>query len=299
MKLGTYSTAASEPRACVLVGDAIVDIGAASAGALPSDLGALLRAEGWKHRLEALVASEPDPSHALADVHLCAPIAHPGKILAAAGNYQAHVDEGGGVRVDTSVRTPRVFSKPSTTLVGPSDPVVLPNISDEVDWELELAVVIGRPAKEVSIDEALDHVAGYAVFNDISARSMKWGIENREVHDWDRFFDWLSGKWVDSFAPMGPWIVTTDEIPDPQALPLRLELNGEVYQDDTTAAMIFDCRQLIAHCSRFTTLEPGDVIATGTPAGVGVASGRFLVPGDVMVGTVEGLGTQRTPVIAP
>jgi 2-keto-4-pentenoate hydratase/2-oxohepta-3-ene-1,7-dioic acid hydratase in catechol pathway len=282
-----------------MIDEGIIDIATASGGGLPKDLVTVLGQDNWKAQLDELVAAGPAPDFALSEVHICAPIAHPGKILAAAGNYQAHIDEGGGARVDTSRRTPRVFSKPSTTLVGPDDPVVLPAVSQEVDWELELAIVIGREAKEVSVDRALDYVAGYAVFNDVSARSMNWGIENREVHDWDKFFDWLSGKWIDSFAPMGPWIVTSDEVPDPSALHLQLELNGEVWQSESTGAMIFDCRDLIAHCSRITTLQPGDVIATGTPAGCGVASGRFLQVGDVMVGTVEGLGTQRTHVIAP
>lgn len=243
------------------------------------------------------MASSPDADHPLDGVTLHAPIIRPGKILAAAGNYQAHIDEGGGVKVDKSRRTPRIFIKPSSSLVGPDEPLVLPTVSDEIDWELELAVVIGTTAREVTADEAMSHVGGYTILNDISARSMNWGIEDREVHDWDGFFDWLAGKWVDTFAPTGPWIVTADEIDDPYDLQLTLELNEEVTQSASTGTMIFDCSDLISFISRFTTLQPGDIIATGTPAGVGAAKGRYLRAGDVMVGSIEKIGTLRTPVI--
>lgn len=298
MKLVTYAATDGSPRAGILTESGIVDIARASGESLPNRLLDVMAAPDWKTRLDALVASGAEADVDAASTRLLAPLDRPGKLLAAAGNFQAHVDEGGGAKVDKSRRTPRVFLKPATTLVGPDDPVVLPNVSSQVDWELELAVVIGSTAKEVSVESALDYVGGYAVFNDISARSMDWGIENREVHDWDKFFDWLTGKWVDTFAPMGPWIVTPDEIDDPDALAMRLEVNGEVWQDDTTGSMIFDCADLISFCSRITTLEPGDIIATGTPAGCGVASGRFLSEGDVMVGSIEKLGTLRTPVVS-
>lgn len=297
MKLGTYSHGESGPRACIAVEHGIIDIERASNGRLPGSLLAILQRPDWAAELAELLATEPDPDHAQADVRIHTPIERPGKILAAAGNYQAHIDEAGGEKVDVTRRTPRIFIKPSSSLIGPGEPVVLPSVSHEVDWELELAVVIGTPAKDVTVDQALDHVAGYTIMNDISARTMSWGVEDREVHAWDGFFDWLVGKWVDTFAPTGPWLVTTDEIPDPNALALKLELNGDVWQDASTGTMIFDCADLIAFISRSTTLEPGDIIATGTPAGVGVAVGRYLEPGDVMVGTIEGLGTLTTPVV--
>lgn len=297
MKLASYSTKESEERAGIVVDDGVVDIADASEGRFPSSLLQILQEENWQQGLQSLVGSSP--SHSLEDVRLLTPVSRPGKILAAAGNYQAHVDEGGGTRVDVSRRTPRVFLKPSSSLLGPNDAVVLPSVSDEVDWELELAVVIGSRAHEVERADALSYVAGYTILNDISARSMAWGIENREVHDWDRFFDWMSGKWIDTFAPTGPWIVTADEIEDPHDLHLELELNGETYQDASTGSMIFDCADLISHISRFTTLEPGDLIATGTPAGVGAATGRYLRDGDVMIGTIENIGTLETPVIGP
>ncbi len=297
MKLVTYTAAGAEPRAGLVVDDGVIDIARASNGNLAGSLLELMQRPDWMGDLGALVGADPD--HALADVTLKAPLARPGKILAAAGNYQAHVDEGGGSLVDPTHRTPRIFMKPSSAIVGPDDAVVLPAVSGEVDWELELAIIIGRTAKDVSVEDALGYVGGYTVLNDISGRSMQWGVEDREVHAWDNFFDWLVGKWCDSFSPMGPWIVTADEIADPHALPLRLTLNGELWQDADTSSMIFDCADLVSFCSRIATLEPGDVIATGTPAGVGHAKGRFLEPGDVLVGEIEGVGTLRTPAVAP
>ena len=297
MRIGTYVIEGAEPRAFVGVEDGIVDIHKASEGRLPPSIIDLLGTDDWMAQLGRLLESDPGPDHRLEDVRLLPPIPRPGKILAAAGNYQAHIDEGGGIKVDVSRRTPRVFIKPSTALIGQGDAIVLPSVSDETDWELELAVVIGQGGRNIDVGQALDHVAGYTILNDVSARSMSWGIEDREVHDWDKFFDWLMGKWVDTFSPVGPWIVTSDEIPDPHVLDLRLELNGEVWQHASTADMIFDCSDLIAYVSRFSTLEPGDIIATGTPSGIGAASGRYLRSGDVMVGTIEKIGTLRTPVV--
>ena len=298
MRLATYSIDGSDRRACLVVDGGVVDIERSSGGTLPDSLLPLLQRPGWLGELHGLLASNPEVNHALESVRLHQPIDRPGKILAAAGNYQAHVTEGGGTEVDVRRRTPRIFLKPSSALIGPDDPVVLPRVSNEVDWELELAVVIGSRGRDVPVESALDYVAGYTIVNDVSARSMEWGIDDREVHDWDRFFDWLAGKWVDTFAPTGPWIVTADEMPDPHALAVRLELNGELMQDASTETMLFDSADLIAYISRFTVLEPGDIIATGTPAGVGAAIGRYLEAGDVMVGTIEGVGTLRTPVVA-
>ena len=299
MKLATYTRDGGAPKAALVVDDGVVDIATATGGALPTSLLEVLAVDDWHDRLSAVLADGPAPHHRLDEVRLLTPIARPGKILAAAGNYQAHIDEGGGTKVDPTVRTPRIFIKPSSSLVGPDDPVVIPAVSEEVDWELELAVVIGRGGRDIPRESALDHVAGYTIMNDVSARSMSWGVVERETHAWDGFFDWLVGKWVDTFAPTGPWIVTADEIPDPHDLRLTFELNGEVWQDASTGTMIFDCADLIAFISRFTVLEPGDIIATGTPAGVGVAVGRYLAPGDEMVGRIEGIGTLRTPVVGP
>ena len=298
MRIATYSHGNSAPRAGLVVDDGIIDIQRASDGSLPPSVLELLGTENWNGLLRQDVAGGTI-HHRTAEVRILTPIARPGKILAAAGNYQAHIDEGGGTKVDPTIRTPRIFMKPATSLIGPDDPLVLPTVSEQVDWEMELVVVIGRPGRDIPKSEALDHVAGYTIMNDVSARSMSWGVENREVHAWDGFFDWLVGKWIDGFAPTGPWIVTADEIEDPQDLQLTFDLNGERWQDASTGGMIFDCADLISFASRTMTLEPGDMIATGTPAGVGVATGRFLRPGDEMVGEISGIGQLRTPVVAP
>lgn len=246
---------------------------------------------------DALPTSVGD--HQLADVEVVAPIARPGKLLAAAANYQDHVTETGGEPLDKSRLIPRLFLKPSTSIIGPDVPVALPDVSDEVDWEAELTVVIGRRARNVSVDDALGVVAGYCSSNDVSARSVDYGFE-RDTDDkavW--FFDWLAGKWFDGFAPIGPYLVTADEIPDPQGLTVDLEVNGESKQHGSTKDMIFTVAELIAHASRLTTLEPGDMIMTGTPSGVGAASGVFLRSGDVMTVTIGPLGTLTTPIAGP
>lgn len=298
MRIATYTHGNSAPRAGLVVDDGVIDIQRASDGSLPASVLEILAVPNWHGMLRQDVAGG-SIHHRTDEVRFLTPISHPGKILAAAGNYQAHIDEGGGTKVDPTIRTPRLFIKPASSLVGPDDALVLPAVSEEVDWEMELAIVIGLPGRDIAESAALDHVAGYTIMNDVSARSMSWGLENREVHAWDGFFDWLVGKWIDGFAPTGPWIVTTDEIGDPQDLHLTFDLNGERYQDASTSGMIFSCAQLIAFASRITTLEPGDIIATGTPAGVGVATGRFLRPGDEMVGEISGIGTLRTPVVGP
>jgi len=232
----------------------------------------------------------------LAEVELLAPLLRPGKLLAVAANYQDHVTESGAAPLDRSRLSPRLFLKPTTSIVGPDAIVELPDVSRQVDWEAELAVVIGRGGKRIAIENALDHVAGYCCANDVSARSVDYGYE-RDVEDkavW--FFDWLAGKWLDGFAPIGPYLVTADEVPDPQDRTIEFRLNGLVKQDGSTKDMIFSVAELIAHASRLTTLEPGDVILTGTPSGVGAATGEFLAAGDEMTVTISGLGTLRNSV---
>jgi 2-keto-4-pentenoate hydratase/2-oxohepta-3-ene-1,7-dioic acid hydratase in catechol pathway len=194
--------------------------------------------------------------------------------------------------------TPLLFLKPSTSIIGPGEPVYAPEISNAVDYELEIAVVIGKRCKHVKAADALGVVAGYMVANDISARTIDWGVERGEVTPRTAFFDWLNGKWPDSFAPMGPYIATTDDVPNPQALAMRLSVNGIVRQQASTGDMIFDIAETIEFCSRFMTLEPGDVILTGTPSGVGATTQTYLQPGDRIEAWIEGLGTLSTPVIA-
>ncbi|OZM74343.1 hypothetical protein CFN78_04205 [Amycolatopsis antarctica] len=239
--------------------------------------------------------AEPRGEHPLDGVELLTPIARPGKLLAAAANYQEHVTETGGEPLDRSRLSPRLFLKPSTSIAGPGEPVPMPSVSDQVDWEAELTVVIGRRCRDLAVGEALDVVAGYCTSNDVSARSMDYGYEcDTEGAVW--FFDWLAGKWLDGFAPIGPWLVTADEVPDPQDLAVDLEVNGKSRQHGSTKDMIFTVAELIAHASRLMTLEPGDMIMTGTPSGVGAATGEFLGQGDVMSVTVGPLGTLVNPV---
>ncbi len=233
----------------------------------------------------------------LADVELLAPLLRPGKLLAAAANYQDHVTETGGEPLDKSRLSPRLFLKPPTSIIGPGAAVALPAESNQVDWEAELGVVIGKRCRNVGVDDALGVVAGYLSSNDVSARSVQYGFE-RDTDDkavW--FFDWLAGKWFDGFAPLGPWLVTADEVGDPQSLSVDLELNGTSRQHGSTKDMIFSVAELIAHASRLMTLEPGDVILTGTPSGVGAASGEYLKPGDELTVTIGQLGTLVTPVV--
>jgi ureidoglycolate lyase len=181
-----------------------------------------------------------------------------------------------------------MFMKATTCITGPCDPIIKPVDSSKLDWEVELGIVIGRVTRRVSESAALDHVAGYCVFHDVSERAFQL----------ERGGQWDKGKGCDSFGPIGPWLVTRDEIPDPQALHLWLEVNGERMQDSNTADMIFSCAEVVSYVSRFMTLLPGDVICTGTPQGVGMGRGRFLQPGDRVRLGVEGLGEQQQTVIA-
>lgn len=294
-RLVSYRSSAGEARSGLLRGEEIVDLAIASSGALPTSLLAVLETAGW----ERLVASASDAQSVgtTGELELLAPMARPPKLLACAANYQRHIDEGGGAKVDKTRIVPKLFLKPSSAIIGPNDAISLPTVTTEADWEIELAVVIGRKGFEIPEDEALEHIAGYMIVNDMSCRSMAWGPgpdgqpkENKE------FFDWLNGKWPDGFAPCGPWIATKDEVADPQSLDFSLVLNGELMQTGNTSEMIFTCVELVAFASRFMTLEPGDIIATGTGAGCGFVTGRYLRDGDVMEARIDGLGTQVTPI---
>ena len=214
------------------------------------------------------------------------PITGTRKFLGIGLNYSDHAAEVGA----RTPREPILFMKAVTSISGPNDAIILPRGSVKTDWEVELGVVIGQAAKYVAEADALDYVAGYCVINDVSEREFQT----------ERSGNWDKGKGCDTFGPLGPWLVTRDEIPDPQNLALWLDVNGERCQTGNTQTMIFGVAHLVSYLSQFMTLEPGDVIATGTPPGVGM--GRkppvFLQPGDVVRLGVQGLGEQRQPVCA-
>jgi 2,4-didehydro-3-deoxy-L-rhamnonate hydrolase len=234
-----------------------------------------------------------------AKVELLVPISRPNKLFLLAGNYAAHIIEGGGQAPERKETFPYVFMKPpTTTLTDPGKPVKVPRISPKhVDWECELAVVIGRGGKHIPEGEALKHVAGYTVINDISDRKFRPNPD-RKLRDKDAFFDWLHGKWHDSFCPMGPCIAAAAAIPDPQKLAMKLSVNGKVFQDASTGQQIFPVAAVIEFISNICTLEPGDIISTGTPAGVGNATGTYLAAGDKVEAWIESIGTLVSPVVA-
>ncbi|MBW2235573.1 MAG: fumarylacetoacetate hydrolase family protein [Deltaproteobacteria bacterium] len=282
MKLATF-TQDDVTRIGVVDGDAIVDL-AAAAPDLPRDMLGFLEA-GSKALHAARAALDGAPRLPLADVRLEAPIARPPKFLAIGLNYADHVAESGR----DVPEHPTVFNKQSTCVAGPTDPVHLPRASHVLDYEGELGFVIGRRCRHVSRDDAADVIAGYLVVNDVTVR------------DWQlRVPTWTMGKSFDTHGPIGPWIVTADEIPDPHQLRLRTWVNDELRQESNTKELIFDCFTLVEHLSTAFTLEPGDIVATGTPAGVGIGMKppHLLVAGDVVRIEIEGIGQLENPVIA-
>lgn len=309
MRVVTFATNQDEERLGVWTERGVVDVAAvarASHCAEPevfADVLTFLRVgERARSRLAHLVDwahRHQDAGHLLVanEVRLLAPIPRPPKILCLAGNYAEHWREGEKEAPPKANHTPEVFIKPATTIVGPDAEIRLPGpICSTVDYEGELAVVIGRSAKNVSVDDALAYVAGYANFNDISGRRLTIGIP-REPTARAGWFDWLNGKWFDTFGPLGPFLVL-DEVVDPQSLSIQTRVNGEVRQNATTADMIFSIAETISWISQFLTLEPGDVIATGTPSGVGSPNGIFLKAGDAVEVEVAGLGILKNTVVA-
>jgi 2-keto-4-pentenoate hydratase/2-oxohepta-3-ene-1,7-dioic acid hydratase in catechol pathway len=240
-------------------------------GEAVAEAASVLAAEG---RLAALAAPE--------NARLRAPLPRPNRILAIGRNYAEHARESGAEVFEE----PIVFLKASTSVIGPGEAIEVPEWVGRVDYEGELLVVLGGGGKNVAEGDALRLVAGYTLFNDVTARALQRA-------DQERKHPWFRSKSMDTFGPMGPYLVNADAVPDPHDLRLTLAVNGETKQDDTTASMIHRIPALIAFLSRFFALEPGDVIATGTPSGIGP-----LVPGDTVEVTVEGLGTLRNPVIA-
>ena len=247
--------------------------------------------------LEAARAAESGdgPSVAEPDATLLAAVPNPPTIFLLAANYQAHIIEGGGAAVDKTRITPRPFIKPGTAVIGTGDPIEVPPDSDTLDYEIEIAAVIGTGGRAIPFESAESHVAGYLVFNDISARSLKIA-EGRLERNGDWFFDWLLGKWCDGFAVVGPYLVTRDEIGDPTDLEMSLTVNGVLKQHSAAGEMIFTVPETIAFLSRFVTLRPGDLICMGTPGGVGDTTRTYLKPGDVVETRIERLGAMTNTV---
>jgi len=236
--------------------------------------------------LARLAALDPATLPAVAPgMRLGPPVAGSGKVIGIGLNYADHAEEA-GMAVPPE---PVIFLKAPSAISGPDDPVELPRGSEKLDWEVELAFVIGTRAKYVEEAAAMDHVAGYMLANDVSERAFQT----------ERAGQWTKGKSHDTFFPCGPWLVTRDEIADPQALALGASVNGTVMQAGTTATMVYGVRFLVSYLSRFMTLEPGDIVTTGTPPGVGMGMKppRFLVPGDVVELTGQGLGMQRQRIV--
>ncbi len=246
--------------------------------------GSFFASDGVARVAAALAAGElPEAAPDAAEARVAAPIARPGKVVCIGLNYRQHAEESGAA-VPTE---PVVFMKAADVVVGPDDDVLVPRRSTKTDWEVELAVVIGKEARYVeSVDEALGHVAGYAISNDVSEREFQL----------ERGGQWDKGKSCENFNPLGPWLVTADEVPDPQDLGLRLWVNGEKKQDSSTKDMIFTVAEIVHYLSQFMVLRPGDVINTGTPQGVALGHPDpkpYLRDGDVIELEIDGLGRQR------
>ncbi len=237
--------------------------------------------EKLKNEFDAGSASKVDSNERIGP-----PVSKTGKIVCIGLNYSKHAAESGA----EIPREPILFFKAGSSLNGPFDPVIIPKNSKKTDWEVELAVIIGKKASYVEEDEAMDYVAGYAVHNDVSEREFQL----------ERGGQWVKGKSCDTFAPIGPYLVTKDEVPDPHKLRLWLKLNDEILQDGNTSDFIFNVPQVVSYISQFMSLMPGDIISTGTPDGVGLGFDppRYLKPGDVMELGIDGLGVSKQTAVA-
>jgi len=282
MKLATFSTE-GRTRVGVVRQDCVADL-SSLAPALPTEMSALLAAGPAALAAAREAAERAQALLALAEVTLLAPVLHPGKVLAIGLNYADHIAESGLPRPEH----PTVFNKQSTCITGPFAPIHLPRVSNALDYEGELAFVIGRRCRHVPKGRGREVIAGYCIMNDVSVRDIQL-----------RTPTWTMGKSFDTHGPLGPWLVTPDEVPDPHALRLRTFVNGGLRQDSNTSQLVFDCGYLVEHLSSAFTLEPGDVITTGTPGGVGIAMKppRFLEAGDRVRIEIDGLGAIENRVI--
>jgi 2-keto-4-pentenoate hydratase/2-oxohepta-3-ene-1,7-dioic acid hydratase in catechol pathway len=283
MKLATFTHAGST-RIGVVEGDEVVDLQAAAAE-LPTEMVAFLEAGGAALEAASQAAASGAGRLPLADVHLEQPVLRPPKILAVGLNYKDHIAESG---METP-KFPMIFNKQSTSAHPPGDPFHLPRDSSALDYEGELGIVIGRRCRHVPKERANEVIAGYTVVNDVSVRDWQLRVPTMTM-----------GKSWDTHCPMGPWIVTGDELSDPHALELKTFVNGELRQSSNTKHLVFDCFTLVEHLSTAFTLEPGDVIPTGTPGGVGIAKKPplLLKEGDVVRVEIAGIGEIENAVIA-
>ncbi|MFB3777762.1 MAG: fumarylacetoacetate hydrolase family protein [Bryobacteraceae bacterium] len=280
MFLVTFRRAEAAPEAGVVRGDGVVGLSGAGfpdvLSVIQGGLQALRKIESW--------ISQPRRAEPLASVRLLAPIPRPPKFICIGLNYRDHAEE-----TNMPIPTvPTVFNKFATAVTGPGEPIVLPKSSTRPDYEAELAFIIGKGGRHIAASDWREHVFGYTIVNDVSARDYQMATSQ-----------WLMGKTFDTFAPMGPGLVTADEIPDPHRLDISLTLNGEVMQNSNTRNLIFRVPELVEFLSRVFTLEPGDVVSTGTPGGVGFARKPpvYLKPGDEVVVRAQGIGELRNPVI--
>jgi len=262
----------------VIVGDRVIGLAAAGFPDMLSVLKAdRQQVDNW---IQSAASSQP-----LSSVTLLAPIPRPPKLICVGLNYRDHAIES---KMEIP-KVPTIFSKFPSAVIGPGDPIVLPKNSTQPDYEAEFAFVIGRGGRHIPAERWHEHVFGYTLINDVSARDFQMATSQ-----------WLMGKTFDTFAPMGPYLVSADEIPDPHALDISLTINGETLQHSNTRELIFKIPELVAYLSSVFTLEPGDVVSTGTPAGVGFARKppRYLRAGDDVTVHVDGIGDLRNPVVA-
>ena len=266
------------------IGESILNLNKANP-ALPADIFLLLSAgaSALEQAREALAEAKPDAFIPLSEATLLAPVPRPGKILCIGHNYKGHI----GIGKTELPEYPNFFCKTANTITGHQQPILVPRVTSQVDYEAELAIIIGKRGHDIPEAGAMDYIAGYSIFNDVSARDYQ-----------KRTSQWFLGKSFDSFGPLGPALVTKDEIPDPHCLELELTVNGVPKQRTNTSDLIFSVPFLVSYLSQVMTLEPGDIIATGTPAKLPEAANpqRFLEPGDVVSITIEKLGTLINPI---
>ena len=286
MRLATIQTTAG-PRAALLQDNHYVDLHSVDS-TLPKTIRSLIEAgaPALKAARQAAERNVNAVRYEASAVKILPPIPDPPKIVCLGLNYRDHAIESGA----PIPKEPILFSKYATALIGPGEAIVLPSVSQEVDYEAELVIVVGKRGRNVRSAEAMSYVAGYTIGHDVSARDWQLKKEGKQ---------WMVGKTFDTFAPIGPVIVTPDELPDPHQLPIRLRLNGQTMQDSNTGQMIFNVGTVVAYISQVFTIEPGDLIFTGTPPGVGFARKPpvFLKSGDVVEVEIDGIGVLRNPVV--